>query len=398
MSKQDELVELVKYVKKHNNLYNCLYKNIDENNFELEQLPFFKRTYIRNNLKNAISDSFSIDSLVRESTYGTTEGVPLKIYKSSLERVNLGLLLWNHRQSINNNASKRCAHYYYNTDNINATPLIKVNANKVNIDLPAIKKCDYDYVNDLMLLINYDIKWLICPPTLAYKISQIALEYNIFPNLEIIEFLSEYIPKYYKEAIENVFKCNTCVEYGCHEIWGIAFSNKNNHLEIMENIILEQIDDDRFINGYGQCKVTNLKLKSLPFIRYELNDLIYLKDGELKTYGFRASDSVKMFDVNIHCSFFSNLFEYELKYKIYPLEDYQIVYDDKTICLLLFKYYELYYEDIGEFLKQKIKIIYKVDIDIEVKKTTIFYTDSITGKMKGIIRCNDLKSILNSRQ
>lgn len=390
MSKTNKLTGLVKYVKSNNDFYKELYSHIDGNDFDLQQLPILKRAYIKNNLSRMISSGYCIDELNRESTYGTTEGIPLKIYKSDRERIDLGISLWKYRRILNIEACKRHAYYYYNNDNPNAAPQIECGNDSVNIHFPVIKKSEMDYIKDLQIMIDHDIKWLICPPTVAFKISQLAIKYNVLPKLEMIEFLSEYVPRYYKESIEKIFNCNTCIEYGCHEIWGIAFTNKDNILTIMDNIILEKIKDNRFLNGYGRCVVTNLKLKSLPFIRYELNDLIDIQGNELRTYGFRSSDMVTIGDIKIHCSFFSNIFENNVNDKILPLEDYQIIYNDTAICLCLCNKDESYNEIFRKYLELKLIEFYQLDVKVRAKKITSFITDTFTGKMKGIVRLESL--------
>lgn len=390
MSKIKKLTELVKYAKTNNEFYAELYSNVEENNFELEELPILKRAHIKDNSLRIISKEYCVDELKMESTYGTTEGIPLKIYKSSSERINLGRLLWKCRRSLNDVACKRYAYYYYNTDNPQAVPQVGCEKDRVAIDFPVIKQSEKEYIKDLHMMKEYSIKWLICPPTIAFKISQIAEKYNVVPELEMIEFLSEYVPSFYQENIKRVFKCDTCIEYGCHEIWGIAFTRRDNVLKIMDNIIIEKLQDNRFLNGYGRCLVTNLKLKSMPFIRYELNDLIYIKGEELRTYGFRSSDAMKICNIEIHCSFFSNIFESDIECKIFPLEDYQIIYNDKVICLGLCNIKPEHMEILGKYLKTKLLEYYKLNVEVQTKTISRFLTDDFTGKMKGIIKYENI--------
>lgn len=384
-NKKNELSELIKYVKKYNDFYNKAFDKVDENNFEINKLPVLKRESIREYRTEIISDNYDLESLIKETTYGTTEGIPLEIYKSKKEHLELGIILAKYRRALNKEYCKRQAYYYYNTDNIDAKIQMDCGNDYLNILFPVIKRNEKDYIDDLRLMNEQNVQWLICPPTVAYKLAEIAMKYEIIPHIKMIEFLSEFVPSFYREKIEKVFGCQTCIEYGCHETWGLAFSNNKNQLEVMDNVIIEKIKDDRFLNGYGKCIVTNLKLKAMPFIRYEIKDIINIHDNIVTTYGFRLTDVLKIGKIAIHCSFFSNTFECEFYEKILPLEDYQIVFVDNILYLCMHNSDLYRNSEIADFLSRKIQSVYGINIKINVKNVEKFYTHAFTGKMKGII-------------
>ncbi|MCX8131468.1 MAG: hypothetical protein N3I35_15420 [Clostridia bacterium] len=386
----DKLNELVSYVKQNNLFYNELYNNVNIPLKDIIELPLLQRIAIRSNKDKIISKGFNVNSLKHDKTNGTTEKIPLDIYKTKSEWISLDLLLWSKRRNFNVDATKRYAFYYYNGKDFSKDNTVIGKQENIIIHFPMRKANEYKFVEDLLLMIDKKIEWLICPPSIALVLCNIAIKYNIDLKLKVVELISEYLPEAYKLLIEKVFDCKTCIHYSCHEIWGMAFSDRDGKLKIMDDIILEQKQDNRFMKNYGCCVVTNLRLKSMPFIRYELNDLISIDGDSIKTYGFRISEKVILENFEIHCSFFDNIFLEFSDYVLLPLENYQIIYDNNSIYFYLLGVDSAIYKTIKDFVSENIYKCFSQKVNIEMISSEKFYTDKISGKMRGIIKYEDV--------
>lgn len=379
--KNENIRNFFDFVKGHNDFYARYYEEINSFN-TIDELPILTRDIIRKN--NLLTRGFNISELQRDTTNGTTEGTPLEVFKTSEEVITLNLSLWSVRRKLERSSTKRHAYYYYNSSN-NEKFSVKENNNSVIIKLPMNKECANEYLNDLYLLKKYNINWLIGPPSIIYPLSILANKHKIDLNVKVVETISEYLPDYYKNAIEKNLNCKVYIQYSCHEVWGMAYSNINGELTVMPNIIIEQTEDKRFRRGLGNCIVTSLQLKSMPFVRYKLTDLILINGNILRTYGFRDMENIILDGKVIHCSYIDNLF-FDNGYDIKPLDDYQIIYDAKIVTFYFLDKFKDLALEITKLFERKIKNDFGINIKVEYVCTNHFFIDHLAGKMRGILK------------
>ena len=249
-----------------------------------------------------------------------------------------------------------------------------------------MKKCDEsEFVDDLKLIVAENINWIIAPPSILFTLCCVSIKYNLKVKIEVIESISEYLPRFYKLLFQQVFSGKVYVHYSCHEVWGMGFSDADGKIQIMDECILVQKHDSRFANGYGRCLVTNLKIKSMPFVNYELSDLVKITGNNIETYGFRWIEEVKVGEESIHCSFFVNIFTNFHAMNLRPLETYQIVYSDSEIIILLVTTEESNCTKVSEYVRAQIKEQLNCKIEVQCIRTRKFLVDTISGKMRGII-------------
>lgn len=137
--KLSKLNSLLEYVKFNNKFYNKFYENIELPVNSIDQLPILKRKMIRENEDDIISIGFDKNKLKYDRTNGTTEGVPLPIYKLQSEWIALDFDLWNIRRKINKEAAKKYAFYYYNGDDYSEPYRLYVKGNRTTLQLPMKK-------------------------------------------------------------------------------------------------------------------------------------------------------------------------------------------------------------------------------------------------------------------
>lgn len=389
-SKKNKITSLIEFAKDNNRFYSDFYKDYDLSSEDLSCLPVLERRFIREHSEEIISNGYCKDNLKHDHTNGTTEGKPLDIYKTDTEWIALDLDLWKTRRRINKKASEKYAFYYFNGNDYSEPYRLRVHGNRTTLQLPMRKKDEKDFLEDLKMMDEQKIKWIIAPPSIIFSLCCIAIKYNFEINIEVIETISEYLPKIYKHFFESVLGGKVYVHYSCHEIWGMAFSDQSGKFKIMDECFLQVKRDDRFHSGYGRCIATNLRIKSMPFINYELSDLVVIEDDYVKTYGFRWTEKVKLKCGTIHCSFFDNIF---LEYKdevLLPLENYQIVYNEDKIFIYLIGKNEEKCEKISQYVSKKLKESFDFEVDVECISTSRFFVDSISGKMRGIISYDDV--------
>lgn len=394
MNKKKEFEKIVKYAYDNNEFYQKLYGKLNTNNLELENIPYLLRDCMRQSSKSIVSQGYDVNNLIEDWTNGTTDGDPLRLFKTQNEWIGLDIDLWNRRRNLNFDACKSYCFYYYNGRKFDDKYRLRETSSGKIIQFPMRKEKESDFLDDLLLMKAKSIRWLIAPPSVIIQLCKIVEKYNVDISLDVIELISEYTPEFYKSRMKKCFSAEIYIHYSCHEVWGMAFTNENGNLEVMNNVIIEQKVDSRFLRGYGSNIVTSLKLKSMPFIRYVLNDLIKLnEDGTLNTFGFRTSDKVSFTNDTIHCSFFDNAF---LKYSqctLLPLENYQIIYfiDENKILLNLYGFDEMNCMMIRDYLSQELSERYDSEYLIEYQIVDRFVYDKISGKMRGIINSKDVE-------
>lgn len=388
----EEIDKYLTYLKENNIYYGQKLKNIHVNNYEFTDINILTKQDIRNNSDEIISKGYSKETLNREQTNGTTEKKPLILYKSTKERIQLDMQLWKSRFKLSKTAPLRCNVYYYDADILYNERKSYKYGNRLVIYSQMNKNSVEKYLDDLRYFKEKGITWLIGPISVMYKLARVSEYYDFKVDFEYIEFTSEYPTTFYREYIEKQFNCKTCSQYSCHELWGIAFTDENNKLKIYSDTIVEESKEHNSLRGLGNAIVTKLTLKSMPFLRYHITDLIKIERDEIKNYGFRSKDKVSLDRKDIPWYFFDNIFyqlykEGRIPIDLLPLENYQIIYDknDSIININTNNIPKVVVDIVKEVLNLRIKREYGEGIRVEVNKVEKFDRDNLTGKMRAIL-------------
>jgi len=390
MDKLSRLNELLQYAKENNAFYESLYQGLEMPVSDTRNIPILHRRDIRKNKYGIISKPYTLEGLMHDKTNGTTEKIPLDIYRTEYEWIKSNMDLWKKRRSVSKRHSSKYAFYYYNGNDHSLSHKNFSNGNYKAFHFPMMKQGVCQFANDLYMMKKENIKWVIAPPSILFTLACVALQHEIDIEIPIIESISEYLPHQYISLFEKVFRSKVYDNYGCHEVWGIAYSDSNGELRVMENVIVEELVDDRFLNGFKRCIVTNLTVKSMPFIRYELSDLIKVNGDVLQTYGFRWNEYVQLDNTNIHCSVFMNIFENFDAIRLLPLENYQLIYKEDGIVLILMNVEKYLHNYIREHLERNLAEIYRKTISVSVLASKRFLVDTVSGKMRGIVNYYDV--------
>lgn len=215
-----------------------------------------------------------------ETTSGST-GRPLPIIKSTIERLKESRYLFN------------CRKQHYKNANLNNGLLL---IHKVN---DCLKKIDYreddsQFQKVVDFMVESNPKWIFSSTRILNRFIDYIVYNNLqksFSNLEIkfIETTSQKMLEEEKKIVQNVFNCEIVSNYGCREVWNIAYECSNHHLHINDELlIVDVVDDDGNViledGRVGDIVITSLVHKTMPLIKYYIGDRgrIYRNPGLCK--------------------------------------------------------------------------------------------------------------------
>lgn len=370
-------VDLAQYAKYNSVFYKKLYAGFDPELFE--QLPSTDK-YALKSAQQLIPQEYKNIILHSETTNGTTS-VPLHLYKTTSERMILDMELWKKRWQINKVASKRVAIYSFEEETVR---ILSRSANSIRVLFP-IRGLDHNRLAEhLRIMKSLDIHWVIATSTIAYRLAGVQKKTNIHNGIQVVETNSEYLPRYYRDVIKHVFQCQICVQYGCHEMWGIAFeTNEGEGLEVLDSVYIEP---EYVGHNLYTFKATNLIVRCMPIIRYEMNDLIKVTDNGIQTYGFRTTDHLTINNKMVRWDEITRLFSSIFSIQYNPLEDYQIIVERGAIRIITIN--NMTYRDFCERtleIQKSILAIIGETLNVYIELADGFFCDKKSGKIRGII-------------
>ena len=259
-----------------------------------ESLPVIDRSIVNNNFEDFISSSFPRKLLVEiksqvgdstkeyryvadgieywvECTSGTT-GMPLIIIKSTEERVKLGASLWRMRRKFSDVLPEELFCFMHNKKGGYPFPIDEINL-------------EYKKIKELQFLEKQRYKWWhVFPVQLEKYVEYISSFEILLQNLEVIECNGAFISRSDMQRYSEIFNCRVANNYGCREVWNIAYSCRQGNLHLNDdNIIFELIDSEGEVisNPYqiGEIVVSSKNLKVMPFIRYKTGDYGFYEEG-----------------------------------------------------------------------------------------------------------------------
>ncbi len=217
-----------------------------------------------NKKNNSVNEVFEYKNFIFEETTGTS-GVPFRVVKSEEDRFRVGTAVWRRRRRIDSKASPKFL-YKLNHTSIHADQLDPYNYDVNNI------------LNIYELIDKEKIRWLHVSPNPLKRHVSILKEHGnyLFENLKYIECTGNFFGEEQKKLYEDVFGATVINQYGSMETWPMAYTCNNNHMHILDNIILELVDDNNELitdyNKAGNILITCLDLRTMPFVRYRIGD------------------------------------------------------------------------------------------------------------------------------
>lgn len=284
------LKRIIQHTVKNVEFYSWLKNRIQTTDLKcfFDNLPIVEKGYIKNHYELFISrnilDADVLSSMMHckdndtinildsqyfiEFTSGSS-GIPFYSIKNSAERMNLGRQLWIVRRQFYNYKPFELLDFIHCKNSILRSN-INDDENSISNEIEFLKESNYKC-------------WHISQYKLSRYYDYICEIHTSFNNLRVIENNGSYLSSAESKIYEEAFNCKVADNYGCREIWNIAYTCKYGHLHINEgSVYFELVDDDNRIitesNKIGYVVVTSLHLFSMPFIRYKNGDMAYYSD------------------------------------------------------------------------------------------------------------------------
>lgn len=242
---------------------NPFYDNISK---IYSSLPLMKKEDLLNNMNLILTPSLLNSDSKYDLTSGTTGNV-IKCYKTKSERSNLAINIWRKRREIDkrvkpsnyislfNNDFERLFGKFYNTSEESIIKIFKV-------------------------LEKLNPRWLSGPISIFEKMAmliQSGINVN-FNNLTVIEFMGEYVEQNKRKFIEKFFNCRTVNNYGCQEVWCMAFECRHEQLHIQEEFCYLEHLRPQLKNKDGEIILTSFNNYLMPIIKYRIGDIGHFYD------------------------------------------------------------------------------------------------------------------------
>ena len=271
---------------------NGIQLNGDNAEDHFNNIPLLNKSIVLNNTDAFISDEFKKNELDVDRTSGST-GKILSIYWNSQDKIRSLMSLWSARKILHNILpTSKCCYFHsiaYRTNDFLEkevfSPRMMIRDNGLILSL---SKLSFDektlefYYNKIF---EFNPEWIMCHPSTLYLFADFIEKTNKkrFNNLRFIELTGEYLMDSYRKKISDVFEVDIANHYGAKEVNGIAYECKNGHLHCLDNNVYVEIINENKNVGYdniGQVCITGLNNRSMPFIRYNLEDVAILRKGD----------------------------------------------------------------------------------------------------------------------
>ena len=296
-----KLKKLINFVFKNIKFYSHFFKinNIKPSDIEtlsdLVKLPIMTKEIYRKNFPENISDpNAKKKDLYLNSTSGST-GTPFKFYMS---------------QTLRGHSATRLIRFFEWADRYYGDPFIKIwGAVDTNLKIKLFNK----YIEKVLLVNAFDLsknnllgfyqkiikknpKLLEAYTSGAYALALLMKEKNLSLNIPSTIVSGETLYDFQLDTIKEQFNTEIYNRYGCREFGNIAqecSEHKGLHIS-QEDFIIEILDnDDQPVKDgeRGKIIVTCLDNYSMPFIRYQIDDI-----GVLSTRKCTCGRNLKMLD------------------------------------------------------------------------------------------------------
>ena len=227
----------------------------------------FKVEDLSENHDKRIKDKFGCIWTI-ETTSGST-GKPLPIIKSHTERLKESRYLLN------------CRKQHYKDATLNNGVLL---IHKVDDYLKAIdyREDSEQFKKVINFMVENNPKWIFSSTRILNRFIDYVVKNN-FQNsfsesdLKFIETTSQKMLEDEMTLAHSVFNCEIFSNYGCREVWNIAYECSQHHLHINDELLIVDVVDDKgdIIQEdgiVGDIVITSLIHKTMPLLKYYIGD------------------------------------------------------------------------------------------------------------------------------
>lgn len=249
---------------------------------ELKDFPIVKKEDYLSDSRLFINHAKNYKDLREFQTSGST-GKPMVIYKSQGDYIAQLRAIWRIRNQYGIKPSDKCMEFVFsNRKSCSKGLIVDYQRKKMSIDINSL---DSHYTDIMKAVCEFAPKYIIgYPSVISYFAKLLKLKGARLPkSVSFIESMGEYLLPSQKEFIMEVMGIPIKNYYGCTEIFGIAYSGRDENLyPINDNVYVEVIPHGTNKSCYdveGDIVVTGLNSIDMTFIRYNLEDTGIMRRG-----------------------------------------------------------------------------------------------------------------------
>lgn len=250
-------------------------------------LPIVRKQFIQHNWHNFVSVEYAPEQLIARYTSGST-GTPLRIVKTRSERMTIGRHLLKARMRCGLRLPARWAvlggtlDFIYGSE---AELREGRHGGAESLQLSCVNLSEPILDQFAIALEAFQPSWIYGPASALDYLAQYILASRVplaLQTIQLIELAGEHVSFAARSRIQRAFNFPAISQYACQEIWGIAFECLNGKMHVLtENVFLEVVREDGTNAGVGEvgeAVITGLNCRAMPFIRYQLGDLMTYTD------------------------------------------------------------------------------------------------------------------------
>jgi len=204
-----------------------------------------------------------------ETTTGST-GKPFPVIKTFKERMVEATYLY------------KCRKHIYDNANISNGFLMIHQVDPILKEINYRDGTDKNFSFLLEHMLEKKPNWIFSTAILFKKFSNYIMSTDSSEvknlNLKFIELTSQTLLSEEKVYIEDYFKTKVINNFGCREVWNIAYECPLGNLHVNEDYLIVNLIDE---NGnlisksdtIGEVIITNLTNTTMPFVKYHIGDL-----------------------------------------------------------------------------------------------------------------------------
>ncbi|MBO4616108.1 MAG: phenylacetate--CoA ligase family protein [Lachnospiraceae bacterium] len=243
---------------------------------DIDEFPIVSKKIIRNNYDIFRSKLFAEKEIYYEYTSGTS-GEPFLCGKSETDLLRLNLSLYRKRFAICNTLKPNSKTLVIGSGGLLANY-------KQNMLILSNSFFEEKYLAEILgAIVGFQPEMIYATPSQFLKFTLFLKESDRLSyisdkvNIVYIELAGEILTEELRGFFEESWKRAITNQYGCREVWHIAFACKEGHLHICEdNVYVEIVDEEgnRLRDGEkGEVVLTSLNIQANPYIRYRLGDI-----------------------------------------------------------------------------------------------------------------------------
>lgn len=324
---KNKYINHLNYAKEHTIYYKSLFRSSSVN--------ILTKDLIRQNKSSLLSDNYA-GKLFEKATGGST-GNPLVYYTTNEAQSFMWaaiLLSW---ESAGYKLGDKVAF-------ISGTSLWKndfkhrIFYKLLNISVFSAYDLDDEHIINYLRDISYrKFRLIYAYASVLDRISEFIIntKFKFSHSLKAIVSSAEILTPLVRSKIEFAFKVRVFNQYGCNEAAISAFECQHGSLHLINTA------SSVFTDNEGNLFATNLINKGFPIIHYQTGDKVLFSPDVncncgrgypvIKEVIGRSFDFIKDIDgKSLNASFFSILFRSNP-----AIEKYQVIYDDKSITIIL---------------------------------------------------------------